>query len=66
MDGKIVILLLALIGSALAKYIEISPKVVNGTAADIAEFPFMISLRRNNRHSCGGTILNDWWILTVR
>lgn len=40
-------------------------KVVNGTDAAIQEFPFMVSLRWNNGHSCGGTIINENWILTA-
>lgn len=67
MNGKIVVVLLAsLISAAFGKYVEFEPKVVNGTDADIAEFPFVVSLRRNGGHSCGATIINEWWILTVR
>lgn len=44
---------------------EDSMRVVNGTDATIEEFPFLVSLRRNNRHSCGGTLLNENWILTA-
>jgi trypsin len=66
MNGKIAVFLFTLISSTFAKFVEISPKVVNGTDANIAEFPFMASLRRNNRHSCGATILNEYWLLTVR
>jgi len=58
-------LILFLIGLAFADPIPISPKVVNGTDAQISEFPFMVSLRRNNGHSCGATILNDYWLLTA-
>jgi secreted trypsin-like serine protease len=65
MNGRILVLLLGLASLASAKYVEIKPKVVNGTDTDIAEFPFMVSLRRNNRHSCGGSIINEWWVLTV-
>lgn len=46
----------------------ITPKVVNGTDAAISEFPFMVSIRtvgRQNGHLCGGTILNEWWILSA-
>lgn len=57
------IICLFIIGSALAD--GIAPKVVNGTNVDINEFPFMVSLRRNGGHSCGGTILNDFWVLTA-
>jgi Trypsin len=66
MNGKIAVLLFALTSSAVANFIEIEPKVVNGTDANIAEFPFMISLRRNGRHHCGATIINEYWLLTVR
>jgi trypsin len=41
------------------------PKIVNGTDTDITQFPFMISLRRNNNHSCGGSIINKLWVLTA-
>ncbi|XP_055607054.1 chymotrypsin-1-like [Uranotaenia lowii] len=41
-------------------------KIVNGTDASIVDYPFMISLRsRTGSHSCGGSILNERWILTA-
>ncbi|XP_039431553.1 chymotrypsin-1-like [Culex pipiens pallens] len=41
-------------------------KIVNGTDATIEDYPFMISLRgRTGGHSCGGSILNERWILTA-
>lgn len=41
-------------------------KIVNGTDAQIEDYPFMISLRgRTGGHSCGGSILNERWILTA-
>lgn len=44
----------------------INPLIVNGTDAEIAEFPFIVSLRTTtSSHSCGGSILNEYWILTV-
>lgn len=49
-------------GAALA---DIETTIVNGTNAQIAEFPFMVSLRVNGSHWCGGNILNDFWVLTV-
>ncbi|XP_058832495.1 chymotrypsin-2-like [Topomyia yanbarensis] len=41
-------------------------RIVNGTDASINDYPFMISLRSSSgRHSCGGSILNERWILTA-
>ncbi|XP_050300608.1 trypsin 3A1-like isoform X2 [Anthonomus grandis grandis] len=40
-------------------------RIVNGTNADIEEFPYAVSLRYNSRHTCGGTILNEKFILTA-
>lgn len=53
-----------------AESVERSPRVVNGTDANIAEFPFMVSVQiilneTASVHSCGGTILSDYWILTA-
>ncbi|XP_008212399.1 serine protease 120 isoform X2 [Nasonia vitripennis] len=42
-----------------------SPKIVGGTAAEDGQFPYQVSLRLNNRHFCGGSILNKRWILTA-
>lgn len=60
-SGSIVILFF--VGSALSA--AITPKIVNGTDAEIFEFPFMVSLRVNNGHSCGGTLINEEWVLTA-
>nr|XP_029722513.1 transmembrane protease serine 9-like [Aedes albopictus] len=41
-------------------------KIVNGTDASITDYPFMISLRSaSGGHSCGGSILNEYWVLTA-
>lgn len=44
---------------------EIQPTIVNGTDAEIAEFPYVVALRYNSSLSCAGTLLNDYWILTA-
>ncbi|XP_023310620.1 chymotrypsin-2-like [Anoplophora glabripennis] len=40
-------------------------RIVNGTNAKEGEFPYAVSLRRNSSHTCGGTILNERFILTA-
>ncbi|KAJ8950134.1 hypothetical protein NQ314_007987 [Rhamnusium bicolor] len=40
-------------------------RIVNGTDATEGEFPYAVSLRRNSSHTCGGTILNEKFILTA-
>ncbi|CAG9761331.1 unnamed protein product [Ceutorhynchus assimilis] len=42
-----------------------STRIVNGTDALEGEFPFAVSLRHNSRHTCGGTILNEKYILSA-
>ena len=49
---------------------SITPFVVNGTDAKIEEFPYLVSLQwKFNEttwiHYCGGTILNEIWVLTA-
>lgn len=46
------------------------PKIVNGTDATIEEFPFIVSIQyiyneTASFHSCGGSVLNSWWVLTA-
>ncbi|XP_049812778.1 mite allergen Der f 3-like isoform X2 [Schistocerca nitens] len=49
-------------GSALP---EPESRIVNGTEVMDGQYPFMISLRVNGSHNCGGTVLNEEWVLTA-
>ncbi|XP_018566646.1 chymotrypsin-2-like [Anoplophora glabripennis] len=40
-------------------------RIANGTDAKEDEFPYAVSLRINSSHTCGGTILNEKFILTA-
>lgn len=42
-----------------------SGRVVNGTDADIENYPYMVSIRVGTSHNCGGSILNERWILSA-
>ncbi|XP_058795863.1 chymotrypsin-2-like [Phymastichus coffea] len=44
---------------------EDEAKIVGGTAARDGQFPYQASLRLNARHFCGGSVLNERWILTA-
>lgn len=66
-----VVFLLVLIALCDAQTIRDKyPKIVNGTDADISEAPFLVSLQyilspTEIFHTCGGSILNQEWILTA-
>jgi len=40
-------------------------RIVNGTNAKPGEIPYIISLRNRGSHSCGGSILNEYFVLTA-
>ena len=41
------------------------PKIINGSNAVHGNNPWMISLLLNNRHHCGGSLINGRWVLTA-
>ena len=47
----------------------VSDKIVGGSNAAIEDFPWQISLRINTgtslSHTCGGSILNEEWVVTA-
>lgn len=40
-------------------------KLVNGIPADIKDYPHCISIRSNNNHMCGGSIIDTQYVLTA-
>lgn len=44
---------------------EIIQRVVGGFEIDIKAVPYEVSLQENGSHSCGGSIINEEWILSA-
>lgn len=42
-----------------------NPRIVGGIVADPAEWPWQVHLRSNGQGFCGGSILNERWVLTA-
>lgn len=42
-----------------------SPDIINGVEADIREIPYQVALYHYGGFECGGSILNEWYILTA-
>lgn len=47
------------------QHLQRSSKVVGGNDTYDGEFPFAVSVRRNDHHHCGGVIVSTRWILTA-
>ncbi|KYM93148.1 PREDICTED: chymotrypsin-2-like isoform X2 [Atta cephalotes] len=45
--------------------VEPIPKIVGGKLADEGQFPYQASLRLNNQHFCGGSVISERYILTA-
>ncbi|XP_062139290.1 serine protease SP24D-like [Drosophila sulfurigaster albostrigata] len=63
LQGILSVLLLAVVGCQAAPSID--GRVVGGVDATQAQFPHQISLRNSGSHSCGGSILSRYWVLTA-
>ncbi|KAL1377727.1 hypothetical protein pipiens_016064, partial [Culex pipiens pipiens] len=52
-------------GTSRAKPGQFGDRIVGGQPVNITEYPYQVSLQRNLRHFCGGSVLNEHWILTA-
>ncbi|XP_048516189.1 trypsin 3A1 [Athalia rosae] len=59
-----VILLLG-VSAAFASPVLPGGRIVGGRDADIEEVPWQISLLRNGRHTCGGSIISEYWVVSA-
>eukprot|EP00121_Abeoforma_whisleri_P002257 Awhi_evm1s2020 len=44
---------------------DVSARIIGGVAASVDETPWMVSLRRNGYHYCGGSLISESHILTA-
>ncbi|XP_017889733.1 chymotrypsin-1-like [Ceratina calcarata] len=44
---------------------DVDTQIVGGKDAAVGQFPYQVSLRQNGRHFCGGSIINNRYILTA-
>ena len=40
-------------------------RIVGGESAVIETYPYQVSLQKNGNHSCGGSIISEYWIITA-
>ena len=40
-------------------------KIVGGKQTEIGEYPWMAALMYNSFHFCGGSLVNDRWVVTA-
>lgn len=45
--------------------VEAENRIINGYTAEPGQFPYQVSLRNQNRHFCGGSIIHPNWVVTA-
>ncbi|KAL1376292.1 hypothetical protein pipiens_004451 [Culex pipiens pipiens] len=43
----------------------VNGRIVGGVDAEIEDFPYQLSLRRNGAHSCGASVISEHWALSA-
>lgn len=43
----------------------LNERIIEGDAATLGQFPYVVSVIENERHLCGGFIYNIRWIITA-
>lgn len=58
---------LAVLNCGLNKYSEndLEERIIGGYEAKIGQWPWLVSLRDDGEHQCGGSIINRQWVLTA-
>ncbi|XP_046980591.1 trypsin alpha-like [Schistocerca americana] len=56
---RLVLLLVCMLGSALPC------RIIGGTNADIADYPWQVSFQKLGSHNCGASIIGSSWVLTA-
>lgn len=62
---KTFLFLCVLLGLSAVIVVKASSRIVGGTPAQTQQYPFVVSLRSQNEHFCGGFIYNNRWIVTT-
>ncbi|XP_076748628.1 chymotrypsin-2-like [Xylocopa sonorina] len=65
--NSVLLLFIAALAAANATSLtqNLDPRIVNGQDVKSGEIPFQVSLQKNGRHFCGGSVLNANYILTA-
>ncbi|XP_012272592.1 chymotrypsin-2 [Orussus abietinus] len=64
MNTGVIFLVLALLVS-IDEARFINSRIIGGSVAQDGAYPYQVSIRVNGRHVCGGSLLNQKWILTA-
>ncbi|XP_057365136.1 trypsin alpha-like [Daphnia carinata] len=61
---KPVVLFISIICSVTGLAV-LNERIIGGDVATLEQFPYVVSVIENERHSCGGFIYNNRWIITA-